>query len=423
MIRILLMLLYILSAAEATFELSLGVGSGLSATNLLLYGLIFAILARAVLTNTDIQIPLLGIHVAFGLFVSYAVLSWILNSLFDPTYRVLTGLMALKNEMTDNMLYLLVFFFGVNNYDEAKKIFLFALRLVAIMSLLTVVDWLAIVDLGVMEQDMDGRVRGPIGESNQYGAFMVFFVPLFAAMAFGSRGVARIFWWFIFLCGFGLLISTGSRGAYVGVLVGIMAGLKFISPYFDKRKLKRTSLQVGAVLLVIAIGIAVTNIDLVTERFEQSTSTNVDELSSGRTTIWWATLMVQAEEPFTFIYGNGWNSHEHSGIWRSAHNTYLLILYELGIVGLILFFLLLASVIKQVRVLVMRTEGKEQILMSGVAFGLFGVIATITFVDLYSPWFYIWSFLAMSLRIAYEKDQEYLELNPGELSKPAWRTA
>lgn len=417
------MLLYILSAAEATFELSLGVGSGLSATNLLLYGLIFAILARAVLTNTDIQIPLLGIHVAFGLFVSYAVLSWILNSLFDPTYRVLTGLMALKNEMTDNMLYLIVFFFGVNNYDEAKKIFLFALRLVAIMSLLTVVDWLAIVDLGVMEQDMDGRVRGPIGESNQYGAFMVFFVPLFAAMAFGSRGVARIFWWFIFLCGFGLLISTGSRGAYVGVLVGIMAGLKFISPYFDKRKLKRTSLQVGAVLLVIAIGIAVTNIDLVTERFEQSTSTNVDELSSGRTTIWWATLMVQAEEPFTFIYGNGWNSHEHSGIWRSAHNTYLLILYELGIVGLILFFLLLASVIKQVRVLVMRTEGKEQILMSGVAFGLFGVIATITFVDLYSPWFYIWSFLAMSLRIAYEKDQEYLELNPGELSKPAWRTA
>lgn len=417
------MLLYILSAAEATFELSLGVGSGLSATNLLLYGLIFAILVRAVLTNTDIQIPLLGIHVAFGLFVSYAVLSWILNSLFDPTYRVLTGLMALKNEMTDNMLYLLVFFFGVNNYDEAKKIFLFALRLVAIMSLLTVVDWLAIVDLGVMEQDMDGRVRGPIGESNQYGAFMVFFVPLFAAMAFGSRGVARIFWWFIFLCGFGLLISTGSRGAYVGVLVGIMAGLKFISPYFDKRKLKRTSLQVGAVLLVIAIGIAVTNIDLVTERFEQSTSTNVDELSSGRTTIWWATLMVQAEEPFTFIYGNGWNSHEHSGIWRSAHNTYLLILYELGIVGLILFFLLLASVIKQVRVLVMRTERKEQILMSGVAFGLFGVIATITFVDLYSPWFYIWSFLAMSLRIAYEKDQEYLELNPGELSKPAWRTA
>ena len=417
------MLLYILSAAEATFELSLGVGSGLSATNLLLYGLIFAILARAVLTNTDIQIPLLGIHVAFGLFVSYAVLSWILNSLFDPTYRVLTGLMALKNEMTDNMLYLIVFFFGVNNYDEAKKIFLFALRLVAIMSLLTVVDWFAIVDLGVMEQDMDGRVRGPIGESNQYGAFMVFFVPLFAAMAFGSRGVARIFWWFIFLCGFGLLISTGSRGAYVGVLVGIMAGLKFISPYFDKRKLKRTSLQVGAVLLVIAIGIAVTNIDLVTERFEQSTSTNVDELSSGRTTIWWATLMVQAEEPFTFIYGNGWNSHEHSGIWRSAHNTYLLILYELGIVGLILFFLLLASVIKQVRVLVMRTEGKEQILMSGVAFGLFGVIATITFVDLYSPWFYIWSFLAMSLRIAYEKDQEYLELNPGELSKPAWRTA
>ena len=128
--------------------------------------------------------------------------------------------------------------------------------------------------------------------------------------------------------------------------------------------------------------------------------------------------MVQAEKPFTFIYGNGWNSHENSGIWRSAHNTYLLILYELGVIGLILFIILLISVIRQVRVLVMRTEGKEQILMSGVAFGLFGVITTIMFIDMYSPWFYIWSFLGMSLRIAYEKDREHLEQQPKGSLKP-----
>ena len=190
MIRILLMLLYVLSAAEATFEVALGIGAGLSATNLLLYALIFAILGRAVLSNTSIQIPLIGLHVTFGLFATYAVLSWTLNSLFAPTYPVIDGLTTLKNEVVDNMLYFLVFFFGANSYDDAKRIFLFALKLVAIMTFLTIVDWFAIVDLGVMEQDKDGRVSGPIGESNQYGAFMVFFVPLFAAMAFGSKGVA-----------------------------------------------------------------------------------------------------------------------------------------------------------------------------------------------------------------------------------------
>ncbi len=423
MIQILLMLLYVLSAAEATFEIALGVGAGLSVTNLLLYALIFAILARAVLSNTSIQIPLLGVHVMFGLFATYAVLSWTLNSLFEPTYPAFEGLKSLKNEVVDNFLYFLVFFFGANTYEDAKKIFLFALKLVAVMTFLTIVDWLAIVDLGVMEQDADGRVSGPIGESNQYGAFMVFFVPLFAAMAFGSKGVARIFWWFIFLCGFVLLVSTGSRGAYVGVLIGIVLGIKFISPYFDRRKIRRTSLQLGAILLVISIGIGVANIDLVTERFEQSTSTNVDELSSGRSTIWMATLMVQAEKPFTFIYGNGWNSHANSGIWRSAHNTYLLVLYELGIAGLILFGLLLFSIVKYVRVLVKRTEGKEQVLMSGVAFGILGLIVTITFLDMYSPWFYIWSFLGMSLRIAYEKDLEFLELRAGDGPRLARHTA
>jgi hypothetical protein len=47
--------------------------------------------------------------------------------------------------------------------------------------------------------------------------------------------------------------------------------------------------------------------------------------------------------------------------------------------------------------------------MSGVAFGLFGLLTAITFVDLSVPWFYVWSFLGMSLRIAYEKDREFLQ--------------
>ena len=97
MIRYLLMVLYVISAAEATFELGLGIVLGLSATNLFLYALIFTILGRAVLTNTAIQFPLLGIHVAFGVLAAYAALSWGLNSMFDPTYPSFNGLLALKN--------------------------------------------------------------------------------------------------------------------------------------------------------------------------------------------------------------------------------------------------------------------------------------------------------------------------------------
>lgn len=415
MIRYLLMLLYVISAAEATFELGLAIVPGLSATNLLLYVLIFTVLARAVLTNTQIQIPLLGIHVAFGVLVAYAALSWGLNSLFDPTYPSFNGLMSLKNEFVDNFLFFLVFFFGANSHEDAKKIFLFALHLIAMMTMLTIVDVSTLFDLGIMEQDDDGRVSGPIGSSNQYGAFMAFFVPIFAAMAMGSKGVARLYWWFVFLCGFALLVATGSRGTYVAMLGAVVIGVKFIKPYFDRRAIRRVGLQLAAVLVIITVSVAVTNLELAENRLEQSTSTNMDELSSGRTAIWRATILVQAENPYTFFYGNGLNSHEQSGIWKSAHNSYLLILYELGLVGLVLFLILLLSIIGQMRTLVRRTEGKERILMSGVAFGFFGVIVAIIFLDLYSPWFYIWSFLGMSLRIAYEKDREYWLENPETL--------
>jgi O-antigen ligase len=170
------------------------------------------------------------------------------------------------------------------------------------------------------------------------------------------------------------------------------------------------------VLLVITVSVAVTNLELVAERIEQSTSTeDLDRLSSGRTAIWRATILVQAENPESFLYGNGWNSHEQSGIWKSTHNTYLLRLYELGLIGLGMFLALLIAMVRQVRVLVQRTEGKERVLMSGVAFGWFGVIVAILFVDLYTPWFYIWSFIGMSLRIAYEKDREYRLENPQPL--------
>lgn len=416
MIRYLLMLLYVLSVAESTFDIGLGIGLGLSATNLLLYALIFTILARAVLTSSDIHIPLLGVHVAFGLLVAYATLSWTLNSIFDPTYPAFTGLRTLKNEIIDNYLFFLVFFFGAHNYEEAKRIFLFALYLVAIMTVLTFVDASALVDLGIIGQDVDGRVSGPIGDSNSYGVFMAFFVPLFAAMAMGSTGIARLFWWFIFLCGFALLIASGSRGAYVGILVGTIVGVKFISPFFDRRRMRRTGLQMAAVLMIITVSVAVTNLELVAERIEQSTSTeDLDRLSSGRTAIWRATILVQAENPESFLYGNGWNSHEQSGIWKSTHNTYLLRLFELGFIGLAMFIALLVAIVRQIRVLVQRTEGKERILMSGLAFGWFSVIVSIVFVDLYAPWFYIWSFLGMSLRIAYEKDREYRLENPQPL--------
>jgi len=422
-IRYLLLALYLLAVLEATFDLGLGLIPGLSAKNLLLYALIFTIFARAVLANTKIFVPLASIHIAFMLLAAYGTLSWVINWLFDPTYPSFQGLKSLKSELVDNFLFFLVFFFGPNNYKDAKDIFIFGLYLIALMSIMTIIDTVGIFDFGFMQRDADGRVRGPIGESNQYGAFMVFFVPLFAAMALGSKGIARIGWWLVFFCGFGLLIVTGSRGAYLGLLAGCIFGLKFVRPYFGGFQIWRTAGKMAGILLVIVLAIGLANMELVTERIEQSTSTDVEKMSSGRASIWRATVLVQAQEPFSFLVGKGWNAHSNSGIWKSAHNYYLLILFELGAIGVFLFGLLMYVVIRQVRTLIVRTEGKERVLMCGVAYGLFGLLVSIMFVDLSVPWFYIWSFLGMSLRIAFEKDQEFHREREYEVGKTSGQLA
>ena len=131
------------------------------------------------------------------------------------------------------------------------------------MTVLTIVDASALFNLGIMEQEIGGRVSGPIGRSNQYGAFMAFFVPIFAAMAMGSKGVARLAWWFVFLCGFALLIGTGSRGTYVAMITAAVVGVKFISPYFDRRAIRRVGLQMAGVLVLITVSVALTNLELV----------------------------------------------------------------------------------------------------------------------------------------------------------------
>jgi hypothetical protein len=46
-----------------------------------------------------------------------------------------------------------------------------------------------------------------------------------------------------------------------------------------------------------------------------------------------------------------------------------------------------------------------------------------TFVDLSVPWFYVWSFLGMSLRIAYEKDREFRQEQDAVSAPPTERFA
>ena len=55
-------------------------------------------------------------------------------------------------------------------------------------NLATILDAAGIVNLGFKER-VDGRTQGAMGESNQYAAYIILFMPGMIAAAVGSRGL------------------------------------------------------------------------------------------------------------------------------------------------------------------------------------------------------------------------------------------
>ena len=55
----------------------------------------------------------------------------------------------------------------------------------------TILDTAGIVNLGFQER-VDGRTQGAMGESNQYAAFIILFLPGMIAAAVASRGLRRL---------------------------------------------------------------------------------------------------------------------------------------------------------------------------------------------------------------------------------------
>ena len=90
-------------------------------------------------------------------------------------------------------------------------------------NVVTVLDAFGIVSLGFSDR-YDGRTAGAIGESNQYAAFIVLFLPAMIAAAVASRGLQRLFWLGSALVARMTLVMTASRGGIVGLLCRCAVG-------------------------------------------------------------------------------------------------------------------------------------------------------------------------------------------------------
>lgn len=353
--------------------------------------------------------PLLPtIHLPFISLILVGGISWALSDLriHVQNYSDEDRLIALKSTLADFYLFFLVYYYGVRNIQDAMSLARNILALVFASNVITVIDVYNIPDLGIIKQ-MDsesnrGRLMGPIGEPNQYAAFLAFFFPSYIALAFATiRGkIASSLYLSASLATIITLLLTGSRGGVFGLIAGAIWGCWQIR---EKVRVKAMLKVIGLALPVVGVAVAIAVIkysSLLLGRIDATAQAgNASAVSAGRTMIWQAGLNVMADNPLSFITGMGWHTFAaYVGI--VPHNTYLWYFFNLGLIGLVLYLLILRNVLKLTREAVNGLSDEGNMLLLGFLFGFAALLVSVCFVDLFAPWYFIWAYAGVMARIA-----------------------
>ncbi len=189
-----------------------------------------------------------------------------------------------------------------------------------------------------------GRAIGSFGQSNELGAFLAMFTAFAAAQLPAARHwVARLVLGATVVAGVFAVVLTVSRGAVLAVAVALL----FVA--------LRSSRALTVVLVVAGVSSPLWAPDYLKERMtgtqvESETSDGVSLESSAqiRVDTWRAIIKVVSEHPLDGVGFAGLSyvlpaAGEELGVEvkDSAHNTYLRFLGEMGVVGLLLFVVLL----------------------------------------------------------------------------------
>ena len=303
----------------------------------------------------------------------------------------------------DNLVFFLVFFYGVLNSKDALWLLKMMIWIVIVGNIITVVDGLNLPDLGLINERGDGRIGGPIGESNQYAAFLAMFLPAALGLALVEQGKRRAFAILGFVLSALAFLMTGSRGGIVGVVVGATLGAVFLRQFITGKAIVSA---IGGLVALAFVGVGALYIagygDMLYERIVGlSTTGDSYALSSGRTVIWGLALEKMFEQPLTLITGYGWDTYRHFPDFNLApHNGYLKIFFELGLIGLLLVLVAFANIFRVAREGLRRAESEAAIMLFAFVFGLISILVAVFFVDLTTPWIFIWAYVGAAMRLA-----------------------
>jgi len=346
-----------------------------------------------------------SMQAAFLLQIAYAIVTWLVASFIIKYqgYDYVQSAIALKAGLIDYYIFFLVFLFGVTTAEDAMKVIKWMLLGAIFANLATIADTAGFVNIGYKER-IDGRTQGALGESNQYAAYIILFIPGLIAAAVAARHIIwRLFWLGGALISCVALAMTASRGGLVGILLGCAIGgwlYRHLVSY--SRLAARISGWVLACLVIMVVVLSLSQYGgLLTERvFGQTSNIDANEASSGRTEIWVNLFATMLQHPITFLTGYGWEVYWSFPFRFSPHNHYFSLWFNLGLVGLFTGSYLLFSSIGRAKRASMAAEPGVRRQLVAYVIGVISVCGAVFFVELHDPWVYFWMYAGMVMRLA-----------------------
>jgi O-antigen ligase len=262
----------------------------------------------------------------------------------------------------------------------------------------------------------EGRLSSPGLNPNQLGGYLAVGAILAATLACNRRlsAPARTAWAAVAVLCLPLQLMTGSRGSLLGLIVALVA-----APFVVRRGRRAgAAALVMACVLVGAASFATVVPDAISQRI-----THVDSSGSGRADIWrmgWR--MVQAH-PLTGVGAGNFSISTIDYLLRPgvtqraiyivdepkvAHNIYLEVLAELGILGFALFGAIVVTGVLSAREAI-RASGRRgdremELLSGGLLLALTAMLLSAFFSsELFSK--QLWMLLALAVAVrSFAKD-------------------
>ncbi len=399
MMRFLLFLFICVLAFIDIFGTGLSLGAGISARNLLLYlGAGWLLLQYAL--GRPFKGELQSIQICFMVLIAYAIITIFIASeiIHYPGYERSVSAISLKVSLIDSLVYFVVFFYGTRTIADARSLLKMLLLAISIANLFTIAKARGIISFGIPVMTFD-RVDGVFGDANETGTMIACLLPVYVSVILSAKGFGRIFWLVGMILSVVVMLMGVSRGALVGLLVGTLWAAYLCRRYLSFRIAIKWGATIFAITSIAALIAGRSYLEAYINRWTGVSLSSAADISSGRSDFWSQAFMLMMNSPVSLITGFGWGTWwSVTGSIFAAHNHYLLLWFELGLVGVVGFLLILRQLVTTALTTAAVADTSDRNFILAFVFSFLILAVGIFFVLLFKPWTYLWPYMGLAMR-------------------------